>query len=54
MIVIYRIYQFTIMWPLMLAVTFLTAMLTALGSMAFGGRWWGYYPPALWLSSIHI
>ncbi|MDE7111281.1 MAG: 1-acyl-sn-glycerol-3-phosphate acyltransferase [Muribaculaceae bacterium] len=48
MIVIYRIYQFTIMWPLMLAVTFLTAMLTALGSMAFGGRWWGYYPPALW------
>lgn len=48
MIVIYRIYQFTLMWPLMLLVTFFTAILTAFGSMLFGGRRWGYYPPALW------
>lgn len=48
MIWIYRIYQFTLMWPLMLVATALTAIVTAFGSMAFGGRWWGYYPPMLW------
>ncbi len=48
MIVIYRIYQFTLMWPLMLVVTFLTAIVTAFGSIIFGGSFWGYYPPALW------
>lgn len=48
MIVIYRIYQFTLMWPLMVLVTFLTAIVTAFGSIIFGGSFWGYYPPALW------
>lgn len=48
MIIIYRIYQFTLMLPMMLAVTLLTAVTTALGSIAFGGKWWGYYPPMVW------
>lgn len=48
MIAIYRIYQLFVMVPLMLVATALTAVVTALGCIAFGGRWWGYYPPRLW------
>lgn len=48
MIILFRIYQILIMLPLMLVVTFITAIITAFGSMLFGGRWWGYYPAALW------
>lgn len=48
MIILYRIYQLVIMLPLMLVATALTATVTALGCMAFGGRWWGYYPPMVW------
>lgn len=36
------------MMPLMLVVTAVTAVFTAVGSMLFGGRWWGYYPPMIW------
>lgn len=35
------------MLPLMLVVTALTAVITAVGCMLFG-NWWGYYPPMLW------
>lgn len=45
---LYRIYQLLIMLPLMLVATFVTAIVTAIGSICFGGRWWGYYPPMLW------
>lgn len=48
MIVLYRIYQLLIMMPLMLVATAVTAFFTAVGSMVFGGRWWGYYPPIIW------
>lgn len=47
-IILYRIYQLLVMLPLMLVVTALTAIVSALGCMAFGGKWWGYYPPMLW------
>lgn len=36
------------MIPLMLAATALTATITAVGCMLFGGRWWGYFPPMVW------
>ena len=48
MIWLFRVYQILIMLPLMFIVTLVTALITACGSMLFGGRWWGYYPPALW------
>lgn len=48
MIVLYRLYQLFVMLPLMLVATSLTAVVTALGCMIFGGKWWGYYPPMVW------
>lgn len=48
MIVLYRIYQVIIMMPVLLVATALTAMVTALGSILGGGRWWGYYPAHCW------
>lgn len=36
------------MLPLMLVATAVAAVVTALGCMAFGGRWWGYRPPMVW------
>lgn len=48
MIYLYRLYQLFVMLPLMLCVTFITAIVTAFGSICFGGKWWGYYPPMLW------
>lgn len=48
MMIFYRIYQIFIMVPMMVIVTVLTALATTIGSLAGGGRWWGYYPAALW------
>lgn len=48
MMFFYRIYQFLIMIPLMLVITVLTSLTVALGSMAFGGKFWGYYPAKYW------
>lgn len=48
MIALYRLYQLVIMLPLMAVATALTAVLTAAGCTAFGGKWWGYYPASLW------
>lgn len=45
---LYRIYQLIVMLPLMLVITAFTAVVTAVGCMLFGGRWWGYYPPMVW------
>lgn len=47
-IVLYRIYQILIAAPILLVATIITATVTALGSLAFGGRWWGYWPPHIW------
>lgn len=48
MLALYRIYQLLVMLPLMAAVTIVAAVITATGSIAFGGRWWGYYPAKIW------
>lgn len=48
MIYLYRIYQFLIMIPVLAIATVITALLTIIGSMLGGGRWWGYYPPHYW------
>lgn len=46
--IFYRIYQFLIMLPVLLAATILAAVTTAIGSIIFGGRWWGYWPAHIW------
>lgn len=46
--VFYRIYQIIIMLPLMLVATILTSLTVSIGSVSFGGRWWGYYPAMVW------
>ena len=47
-IILYRIYQLCIAAPLLLVATVITALATAFGSLLFGGRWWGYWPPHVW------
>lgn len=46
--IFYRIYQIFIMLPILLIATVITALLTIIGSVLFGGRWWGYWPAHLW------
>ncbi|MDO4320381.1 MAG: lysophospholipid acyltransferase family protein [Bacteroidales bacterium] len=48
MLILYRIYQFCIMMPLLLAATILTALLTITATALGGGRYWGYVLPMYW------
>lgn len=46
--IFYRLYQFLIMLPILLTATILAAIFTAVGSILFGGKWWGYWPAHIW------
>lgn len=48
MIYLYRVYQVLVMIPLVVVFTIITALVTAVGSLLGGGRWWGYYPAKIW------
>lgn len=48
MLILYRIYQFIFMIPILTVSTILTATVTAIGSILGGGRIFGYYPAMLW------
>lgn len=48
MMFFYRIYQFLIMIPLIVVFTILTGLVTVVGSLLGGGRFWGYWPPHIW------
>lgn len=48
MIILYRIYQFCIMLPLMLVATVIAAIITITACALGGGRWWGYWPAHIW------
>ncbi len=48
LLILYRIYQFTIYWPILLVATFLTATSTIIMSFLGFGRSCGYYIPRLW------
>ncbi len=48
MLILYRIYQLTIYWPILLVATILTATLTIIMSFLGFGRSCGYYIPRLW------
>ena len=41
MLILYRIYQFCIMMPLLLAATITTALLTIIATALGGARYWG-------------
>lgn len=47
-LILYRIYQFCIMMPLLLVATVLAATLTILATFLGGARWWGYQIPKYW------
>lgn len=36
------------MAPILLVATIITALLTIVGSLLGGGKWWGYYPEIVW------
>lgn len=48
MIALYRIYQWLVAGPVFIVATFITAIITSLGSLLSGGHFWGYYPAHLW------
>lgn len=48
MLILYRIYQFCIMMPLLLAATITTALLTIIATALGGARYWGYVLPKYW------
>ena len=45
---LYRIYQWVIAAPLFIIATFITAILTSVGSKFLNGDFWGYWPPHYW------
>lgn len=46
--ILYRIYQFLIMAPILVVATILAAILTIIGSALGMGKSWGYYIPKVW------
>lgn len=48
MIILYRIYQLTLMWPLMLAVTVFTSLFVGIGTIVSRAAWVGYWPAVWW------
>lgn len=45
--ILFRIYQWVIVAPILLVLTIITAILTIVGGL-FDSNWWGYYPPRIW------
>lgn len=48
LLILYRIYQFCIAFPLMIVLTIITALVTGTGCIITRDRRWGYYPPHIW------
>ena len=46
--VLFRIYQWLIAAPIFIVATFITAVITSLGTLICGTHWWGYYPAHIW------
>ena len=42
------LYQWLVAIPILVVVTIIIALATSIGSILFGGKWWGYYPPHFW------
>ena len=48
MIILYRIYQWLIAYPILLVLTILTALITIIGCSIGNVHTWGYYPAHIW------
>ncbi len=48
LLILYRIYQFVIMIPLIVVLTIVVGLITIIGSLLGGGRVWGYWPAHIW------
>lgn len=48
MIILYRIYQLLIMAPVFVVTTIVAGIITIIGSLLGGGRFWGYWPAHIW------
>ncbi|MDE6254695.1 MAG: 1-acyl-sn-glycerol-3-phosphate acyltransferase [Muribaculaceae bacterium] len=46
--ILYFIYQWFIAGPIFVVATFVTALITAIGSMIGNREFWGYWPPKYW------
>ena len=42
------LYQWLVAIPILVVITIIIALSTSIGSILFGGKWWGYYPPHFW------
>lgn len=48
LLILYRIYQILFMFPTVFGITLVTGIITSVGSLLGGGRFWGYWPPKIW------
>lgn len=46
--ILYRIYQWLIAYPILLVLTILTAITTIIGTSLSNSHFWGYYPAHIW------
>lgn len=46
--ILFQLYKFIIAYPLLIVITIIITIATGLGSILFGSKWWGYYPPHFW------
>ncbi len=44
----FQLYKWIIAYPLLIIITIVITTATGLGSLLFGSKWWGYYPPLFW------
>lgn len=52
MLIIFRIYQWLIAYPILLILTILTALVTILTTTLSGNHFWGYYPAHIWSKCV--
>ena len=46
--ILFFLYQWLIAAPIFIVATFITALVTSIGSYCFNGDFWGYWPPHYW------
>ena len=45
---LYEIYKWIIAFPIIIILTIIVTTITGIGSILFGYKKWGYYPPHIW------
>lgn len=49
---LYRLYQWLVVGPIFIVITFITALVTIVGCAIGNGNFWGYYPPKMWARTV--